>query len=71
MNEKFLDFVRTYLKGQRVAVAVSGGVDSVCLLHWLVGAGVDVVALHVNHHLRECAGIEAEYVQEICKKLNI
>lgn len=71
MNEKFLDFVHMHLKKQRVAVAVSGGVDSVCLLHWLVCAGVDVVALHVNHHLRDCAGIEAEYVQKISKSLGV
>ena len=71
MNEKFLDFVHKNLQNQRVAVAVSGGVDSVCLLHWLVGAGVNVVALHVNHHLRAVADNEAEYVQELCKKLNV
>ena len=51
MNEKFLDFVRKY-KDQRLAVAVSGGVDSVCLLHWLHQMNMDITALHVNHHLR-------------------
>ena len=40
MNEKFLDFVRKY-STQRVAVAVSGGVDSICLLHWLVEQKMD------------------------------
>ena len=60
-----------HISDQPVAVAVSGGVDSVCLLHWLVGAGVNVVALHVNHHLRPSAGIEAQYVQELCQKLNV
>lgn len=54
-----------------MAVGVSGGVDSVALLHWLVAAGMDVVCLHVNHQLRPSAGIEAEYVQELCKKLGV
>ena len=71
MNEKFLDFVHMHLKKQRVAVAVSGGVDSVCLLHWLVSAGVDAVALHVNHHLRKSADVEAEYVQKISESLGV
>lgn len=70
MNEKFLDFIHNYLN-TRVAVAVSGGVDSVCLLHWLVASGVDVVALHVHHHLRAAADGEAAYVAELCKNLNV
>ena len=52
MNEKFLDFVRKYAN-QRVAVAVSGGVDSICMLHWLAKHKMNIVALHVHHHLRE------------------
>ena len=71
MNDKFLDFVHMYLENQRVAVAVSGGVDSVCLLHWLVRANVNVVALHVNHHLRPSADVEAKYVQDLCEKLGV
>ncbi|MBE6461463.1 MAG: tRNA lysidine(34) synthetase TilS [Alphaproteobacteria bacterium] len=70
MNEKFLDFVRTF-SDTPVAVAVSGGVDSVCLLHWLVLCGLNVTALHVNHHLRPSADTEAAYVSDLCQKLNI
>ncbi|MBQ8255841.1 MAG: tRNA lysidine(34) synthetase TilS [Alphaproteobacteria bacterium] len=70
MNEKFLDFIRQF-SGQHLAVAVSGGVDSVCLLHWLVDAGMNVTALHVNHHLRPAADMEAQYVADLCKSLNI
>lgn len=70
MNQKFLDFIRDY-KGRRVAVAVSGGVDSVTLLCWLAAAGMDVVALHVNHGLRPAAGTEAAYVRDLCAKLNV
>ena len=70
MNQNFVDFIQDW-KNTKIAVAVSGGVDSVCLLHWLVNAGLDVVALHVNHKLRDCAETETQYVQEMCKKINV
>lgn len=70
MNQKFLDFVQPFLSA-RMAVAVSGGVDSVALLHWLVAAGADVVVLHVNHGLRAAATAEEEYVRETAARLGV
>ena len=70
MNEKFLDFAQKY-SGKRLAVAVSGGADSVCLLHWAVKIGLNVTALHVNHGLRDAADTETQYVVDLCKKLQI
>lgn len=70
MNEKFYDFVRKY-QVQHIAVAVSGGVDSVCLLHWCVMAGLSVTALHVNHGLRDAADVESRYVVDLCEKLGV
>ena len=70
MNQKFIDFMRRFY-GKKLAVAVSGGVDSVTLLHWLVEIGADVVCLHVNHGLRVAADTESEYVRDLCKKLNV
>ena len=70
MNKNFLDFMHEYA-GQKIAVGVSGGVDSVALLHWLVEIGADVVCLHVNHNLRAAAKTEAKYVQDLCKKLGV
>ncbi len=70
MNKKFIDFMSNYA-GARLAVAVSGGVDSVCLLCWLAKIGADVTALHVNHGLRPGAEIESQYVRDLCKKLDI
>jgi tRNA(Ile)-lysidine synthase len=70
MNEKFLDFVHKY-SSSRLAVAISGGVDSVCLLHWAARCGLSVTALHVNHGLRDAADAETEYVINLCQALNI
>ena len=55
----------------RLAVAVSGGVDSVCLLCWLARMGMDITCLHVNHGLRANAETETQYVRDLCKKLNV
>ena len=61
-------------RGDKVLVALSGGADSVCLLHILL-ALVDeiefsVYAAHVNHGLRgeESEGDQA-FVQDLCNRL--
>ncbi len=54
-----------------MAVAVSGGVDSVALLHWMVAIGADVVVLHVNHGLRAAAETEAQYVRDLSDSLGV
>ncbi len=65
MNQKFIKFMNDF-SGQKLAVAVSGGVDSVCLLCWLADMGLHPIALHVNHCLRDVATAEAQYVQDLC-----
>ena len=70
MNQKFIDFMRDFY-GEKIAVAVSGGVDSIALLHWMVEIGADIVCLHVNHGLRDAAIAEEKYVQDTCKKLKV
>ena len=56
-------------KGRPVLAAVSGGVDSMCLLHFLRGEGYDVSCAHFNHHLRgEEAARDEEFVRAWCKK---
>src|SRR5689334_594161 len=56
----------------RVGVAVSGGADSVALLHILRGLRCDLIVLHVNHHLRgeESDGDEA-FVRELTQSLGL
>ncbi len=65
MNQNFIKFMNEF-SDQKLAVAVSGGVDSVCLLCWLADMGLRPIALHVNHGLRDVAAAEAQYVQGLC-----
>jgi len=56
-----------------IVVAASGGVDSTALLLALIEmGGVEIVAAHVNHHLR---GVESDddeaYVREMCARYDI
>ena len=62
--------------GQTVVVGVSGGPDSVALLHSLhaVRAAwpISLVAAHLDHGFRgEQSAADAEYVRELCHRLEI
>lgn len=58
--------------GEKILVAVSGGADSVALLHKLWKEGHKCMAVHCNFHLRgEEADRDETYVRELCKKLDI
>ena len=56
----------------RVVVGVSGGADSVALLHILHRLGYLLIAAHLNHSIRgaEADGDEA-FVKTLCKKLGV
>ena len=58
--------------GMKVAVAVSGGADSVCLLHVLRELDLQLHVLHLNHKLRgeESRG-DAEFVRQLAERLGI
>ena len=53
----------------RVVVAVSGGVDSMTLLHLLVEIGQPLVAVHVDHGLRADSAEDAAFVRSECSRL--
>ncbi|MEA2489644.1 MAG: tRNA(Ile)-lysidine synthase [Acidobacteriota bacterium] len=68
-------FVKQSLPPCRILVAVSGGVDSTALLVGLVSLredGFEVVAAHVNHHLRgaESNGDET-FVRDLCGRIGV
>lgn len=66
------EFIAKYhLKGKTVAAAVSGGADSLALALRLKEAGCKVVALTVDHGLRQESGAEAAYVGELMKNNDI
>ena len=55
---------------RRVAVALSGGVDSVTLLHFLKSRS-SVTAIHVNHGLSPNAERWAAFCRRLCKRLGV
>lgn len=60
-------------RGARWLVGVSGGADSVALLHLLVGAGFrNLVVCHLDHRLRGRASTEdARFVRRLADKLGL
>jgi tRNA(Ile)-lysidine synthase len=79
VESKVLDFIRQYSlipRNELVVVGVSGGADSVCLLHvlakWRRTLGIRLHIAHLNHQLR---GVEsqadAEYVSNLAGLLGI
>ncbi|MGN0467357.1 MAG: tRNA lysidine(34) synthetase TilS [Acutalibacteraceae bacterium] len=62
--------------GETVAVGVSGGADSVCLLHILskIRGEYDIVlkAVHINHNIRgEESKRDENFVRSLCAKLGV
>lgn len=79
MKKKIKTFINEYNMlehGDTVICGLSGGADSVCLLLTLnelsKDFGIEVKALHVNHHLRgEESNRDEEFCRQLCKKNNI
>lgn len=76
MVDKILKTIEQYKmikKGDTVAVCLSGGADSMALFHFLCFNkdffGINVMALHVNHGLREESRQEEVFVKNYCNKL--
>ena len=62
-------------EGDKLLIGVSGGPDSICLLHVLnllkEKLKIELYVAHINHMLREEADSETEYVQAFCTNLGI
>lgn len=71
-----LQSILTFIKpDSRLVVGLSGGPDSVCLLHALAAASqtlpIKLVAAHLNHGWRETAERDATFCKNLCDDLHI
>lgn len=67
--KNFVDFIEQnalFSKGSKILAAVSGGMDSVILVHLLKAAGYDFGIAHCNFQLR---GSESDGDQQFCREL--
>jgi tRNA(Ile)-lysidine synthase len=79
LESKVLDFIQRYSlipPEEIVVVGVSGGADSVCLLHvlakWRKRLGIKLHIAHLNHQLRGAESeADAEYVSNLADSLGI
>lgn len=78
LEEKILDTIKKYKqiqKDDKVVIGVSGGPDSMTLLHVLYHLkekiGFEICVAHINHMIREEADSETEYVQNFCKNIGV
>ena len=56
---------------EELLVGVSGGVDSVALLHALVATGRKPVVLHYDHGWRADSGADAGWVCDLARQLGL
>ena len=78
VKEKVLETIKKYnliSKNDKIVVAVSGGPDSMCLLHILLSLreeyNLELNVAHINHMIRENAIIDEEYVKAFCEENNL
>jgi len=78
LKQKILQTIKKYnliKPGDNIVIGVSGGPDSMCLLHILNELKnelkINIFVAHINHMIREEADEETEYVKEMCKNMNI
>ena len=74
--EKYIETYSMIQQNDNMIAAVSGGADSVCLLHLLVqirtADGIRLRAVHVHHGLRgEEADRDAAFTEELCRKFDV
>jgi tRNA(Ile)-lysidine synthase len=79
LEQRVFDFIRQHRllsANERLVVAVSGGADSVCLLHILVRLKerlkIKLHIAHLNHQLRGAeSDADADYVADLARNLGI
>ena len=73
---KYINSNKLIEKGDRIIIGVSGGADSVCLLHILFSlykdTDVKLIAVHVHHGIRGKEADEDEaFVRDLCNNLGV
>lgn len=78
MKQKILQTIKKYnliKSGDSIVVGVSGGPDSICLLHILnelkEELNFKIYVAHINHMIRKEADEETEYVKNFCKNIGV
>ncbi len=76
MKDELIRLYEMLPRGSRVLCAVSGGADSMCLLHWLNelrdNYGFTLLAAHFEHGLRgEESLLDAVFTEEQCSRIGI
>lgn len=70
--KRFIADKNIFSPQDKILVAVSGGIDSMCLVHLLFHAGYDFAIAHCNFKLRGQASEEdALFVEEIAEELEV
>jgi len=78
LKDKVLDTIKKYNlieTGDKIVLGVSGGPDSISMLHILNDIkeqyNFEIYVAHINHMIREEAEDDERYVQDYCEKNNI
>lgn len=78
MKTKILQTIKKYnliKNGDSIVIGVSGGPDSICLLHILNELkdelNFKIYVAHINHMIRKEADEETEYVKNFCKNIEV
>lgn len=78
MKQKILQTIKKYnliQSGDSIVIGVSGGPDSICLLHILnelkEELNLKIYVAHINHMIRKEADKETEYVKNFCKNIGV
>ena len=73
--EEFIKNNNLLKSGEVIGVGCSGGSDSLALLHYLANNqekfDIEVVAIHVDHEIRENSCLDADFVKEKAKELGV
>jgi tRNA(Ile)-lysidine synthase len=67
------DFLSKFAPDGRFLVGVSGGRDSVALLHWVIDSGYkNLIVCHLNHQLRgRASNTDARFVEKLARKYDL